>query len=229
MTRARASRAQRATRHRRRCCATIARAGVARERASRPGARDTPRPSSRCAVARPVSRDSRPPPRAPRGCRDLDAASDRPFSPASLAALARPDPRVRALHPRPRHFFGGGASDGAVPSDPAAQARASARPQPRLSRDGGRSSTSPAKSPPPRRTSRSTSRHSSASTDSTSPRSSAPSSAAPARATARVVGGRRRKRICARRSSDRRRRDLGRLRPRHGLLPHLHPTARTHV
>ena len=101
-----------------------ARAGVARERASRPGARDTPRPSSRCAVARPVSRRSHP--RALRGVagnlesRRLTAPS--PPRPSGGARAPGP-PASSALTPRPRHFFGGGASSGAVPSDPAAQAR----------------------------------------------------------------------------------------------------------
>ena len=158
-----------------------ARAGVARERASRPGARDTPRPSSRCAVARPVLRRFHPP-RAPRGCREPRiTSSDRPFSPASLRRRSRArTPASSALHPRPRNFFGGGASSGAVPSDPAAQAR-HLRDLNRASPETVVELTRRAKSPPPRRTSRSTSRHSSASIDSTRPRSSAPSSAAPAR------------------------------------------------
>ena len=118
-----------------------ARAGVARERASRPGA---------CAVARPFRGD--PVPRAPRDAESRITSSDRPFSPRPSGGARAPDPRVQRPHPRP-HFFGSGV-DGAVPAGP--RGRSISGSEPRLSRDGGRALRR-AKSPPPRRTSRSTS------------------------------------------------------------------------
>ena len=98
-------------------------------RAWRASARHAPARATRHVLPRgapsPVPFRGDPIPRAPRGCREPRiTSSDRPFSPASLRrrSRARP-PASSAPTPRPRHFFGGGASSGAVPSDPAAQAR----------------------------------------------------------------------------------------------------------
>ena len=204
-----------------------ARAGVARERASRPGARDTPRPSSRCAVARPVLRRFHPP-RAPRGCREPRiTSSDRPFSPASLRRRSRArTPRVQRPHSPPATFLRRRRVERRGPLRPRRAGAASPRSEPRLSRDGGRALRGgqsrrhrgePRGVPQGTRPRRSTRRV----------RAPPHPPARRRRGDERVVGGSRRR--ISRVDPRRRRRGRGRRRPRHRLLPHLHPTARTHV